>query len=86
MTSATLGVPGPSGDTELVSYVLPEKGMTPDVDALRRAVGKRLPKHMVPAVIVLLDEIPLTPIGKLDRRALPSPCRPIASSPSSMTK
>ncbi|MFC9362658.1 amino acid adenylation domain-containing protein, partial [Rhodococcus sp. NPDC057014] len=71
--AATLGRPGPLGDTALVSYVLPHDGeevAAPDVLAF---AGRILPKYMVPAAVVVLDEIPLTPVGKLDRKALPAP-------------
>src|SRR5204862_5940538 len=45
----------------------------PDSVALRAHVGKSLPDYMRPAALVLLEAVPLTPNGKLDRRALPAP-------------
>ncbi len=49
----------------------------PDADlrgaALRDTLAERLPPHLVPSVITVLDELPLSPTGKVDRRALPEP-------------
>jgi acyl carrier protein len=45
----------------------------PDPARLRALVGETLPAHMTPAAVVVLDTLPLTPSGKLDRAALPVP-------------
>ncbi|ELB94164.1 non-ribosomal peptide synthetase, partial [Rhodococcus wratislaviensis IFP 2016] len=71
--AVTIGRPGPSGDTVLVSYVVPAPGRPIETTELLRQVRNRLPAYMVPSVVVVLDEIPLTPVGKLDRAALPEP-------------
>ncbi|MEU1125063.1 amino acid adenylation domain-containing protein [Streptomyces sp. NPDC005899] len=57
------------GEQLLVGYV------TGDADpvAVRAALGRELPEHMVPAAVVVLDAFPLSPNGKLDRRELPAP-------------
>ncbi|MET9488540.1 amino acid adenylation domain-containing protein [Nocardia sp. NPDC006630] len=71
--AATLGKTLPSGVTALVSYVLPRPGTTLDTAELAGFIGESLPAYMVPTAIVVLQEIPLTPVGKLDRAALPEP-------------
>ncbi|MCA2357435.1 non-ribosomal peptide synthase/polyketide synthase [Mycobacterium intracellulare] len=57
------------GDKRLVGYVTGSA----DPTQLRAALSERLPAFMVPAAVVTLDAIPLTPNGKLDARALPAP-------------
>ena len=57
----------------VVAYVVPDSSLTPSASALRRAIAGRLPAAMVPATFVILDALPLTPSGKVDHRALPSP-------------
>ncbi|MGW6535807.1 amino acid adenylation domain-containing protein [Streptomyces sp. NPDC055011] len=61
------------GSPLLVGYVTGTGGSAPEPVGLRAAVGERLPAHMVPSAVVVLDAFPLTANGKVDRRALPAP-------------
>ncbi len=62
------------GNARLVAYVVPEPGAQPcDAATLRRYLADSLPAHMIPSVFVSLEQLPLTPGGKVDRRALPAP-------------
>ncbi|MGW0042828.1 non-ribosomal peptide synthase/polyketide synthase [Rhodococcus sp. NPDC003348] len=71
--AVTVGHDGAGGTTSLVSYVLGADGADLDPAALKVALAESLPSHMVPAAIMPLEAIPLTPVGKLDRKALPEP-------------
>ncbi len=63
------------GDQLLVGYVVAEGGAAPTPAELRSGLRARLPEHMVPGAFVVLDRLPLTASGKVDRRALPAPER-----------
>lgn len=63
------------GHSRLVGYISPGQRETalPDSSELRRWLGDRLPQHLVPALLVPLPALPLTPNQKVDRAALPDP-------------
>jgi len=62
------------GDRRLVAYVVAAPGAEPPPPAALRAfLARTLPEPMLPAALVALPALPLTPSGKLDRRALPAP-------------
>jgi nonribosomal peptide synthetase DhbF len=61
------------GDKRIVAYVRSAGTTTDLVGELRSALKQKLPAHMLPSDIVLLNAFPLTPNGKVDRKALPLP-------------
>ncbi|MEV1048655.1 amino acid adenylation domain-containing protein [Streptomyces sp. NPDC049916] len=65
------------GDKRLVGYAVPAPGTDPVPAALREHAAATLPVHMVPSAVVVLDRLPLTGNGKLDRKALPAPGVPV---------
>ena len=62
-------------DKRLVAYVVPKQERAPTVSELRSFLSKKLPAYMLPSAFVLLDGLPRTPHGKVDRQALPAPDR-----------
>jgi amino acid adenylation domain-containing protein/non-ribosomal peptide synthase protein (TIGR01720 family) len=61
------------GRKRLAAYVVPASGQAPASEELRGHLAQFLPEYMVPPAVVPLDRLPLSPNGKIDRRALPAP-------------
>ncbi len=62
-----------TGDKTLVGYVVLESGAETGGSELRQCLQTRLPEYMVPSAVVVLEQMPLTPNGKIDRKGLPRP-------------
>ncbi|MTJ47693.1 non-ribosomal peptide synthetase/type I polyketide synthase [Dolichospermum sp. UHCC 0259] len=68
-----------SGDQRLVAYIVPklvshqETSQTISIKQLRNYLKEKLPEYMIPSTFLILPAFPLTPTGKIDRRALPAP-------------
>jgi len=60
-------------DSRLTAYVVPRRQAALTIESLRSYLRELLPDFMVPADFILLDKLPLTPSGKIDRQALPQP-------------
>ena len=63
------------GDVRLVAYVAFEMGEELTATDVRRHLRRTLPDYMIPSAVVALESVPLTPNGKVDRKALPDPFR-----------
>jgi amino acid adenylation domain-containing protein len=70
-----LAAAGAGGHSRLVAYLVTGEGCAQPLAAaeIRERLSERLPEYMVPSHFVWLDSLPLTPSGKLDRKALPAP-------------
>lgn len=62
-----------SDDRRLVAYIVPDPSAAPSTEQLRGFLRERLPDYMLPSQFACLDKLPMTPNGKVDRRALPRP-------------
>jgi amino acid adenylation domain-containing protein len=61
------------GDQRLVAYVVPSQGSAPTAEVLAEFAAAALPAYMVPSAFVMLEALPVSVNGKLDRRSLPAP-------------
>ncbi|HKP12113.1 MAG TPA: amino acid adenylation domain-containing protein, partial [Blastocatellia bacterium] len=64
---------GATGDKRLVAYLVSDDEDTFDAEEVRGYLTRKLPDYMVPSAFVSLEAMPMSPNGKLDRRALPAP-------------
>ena len=71
--AAVVAVSDAHGHTRLAAYLVPAAGTARPTADLRAALRQVLPDHLVPSAFTVLDALPLTTSGKLDRRALPAP-------------
>ncbi|HLL48523.1 MAG TPA: condensation domain-containing protein, partial [Longimicrobiaceae bacterium] len=62
-----------AGQKRLVGYVVPKEGAELSVPALKVRLQEQMPEHMVPSALIVLESLPLSANGKVDRRALPAP-------------
>jgi amino acid adenylation domain-containing protein len=82
--SVTVGVGSSSADRRLVAYVVAAGHERLQRDELDGYLGSFLPEHLVPSRYVWLDELPLTPHGKIDRGLLPAPVEAVRDEPAAM--
>jgi amino acid adenylation domain-containing protein len=64
---------GASGQRRLAAYIVAATGARPSADELLKFLREKLPEYMAPAAFIFLDALPMTPSGKVDRRALHAP-------------
>ena len=62
-----------TNEARLIGYVTGDGDEKPEVSRIRKHLQSKLPEYMIPSLFIVLDEMPLTPNGKIDRRSLPEP-------------
>ena len=62
-----------NSEKRLVAYIVPKHETAPTINDLRNFLREKLPDYMIPSAFVMLDAMPLTPNGKVDRKALREP-------------
>jgi amino acid adenylation domain-containing protein/non-ribosomal peptide synthase protein (TIGR01720 family) len=80
--SCVAAAPGEPGHRRLIAYVVPAKGRQPSAEELRAFLQGTLPAYMVPGQIHVVDSLPLTANGKIDRTSVPAPTQTAAVSAS----
>jgi amino acid adenylation domain-containing protein len=80
--------PDANGEQRLVAYIVAASGSVVTVSELRRGLAQTLPDFMMPSNFVFLEDFPLLPNGKVNRRALPvpTPARPVLPVPYAMPR
>jgi aspartate racemase len=71
-SAAVVARQDPPGEKKLVAYIVPQRHGCPTTE-LRAFLQQEMPSYMIPSAFVLLDALPLSPNGKVDRAALPAP-------------
>lgn len=74
------------GEKRLVAYVTPSTEHAASVSELRNYLPTRLPHYMVPSAFVMMESLPLSPNGKVDRSALPAAEAVVAQGPQETSK
>lgn len=71
--AAVVACPSSLGNLQVVAYIVCDSREMRDAQTLRAPLAEKLPDYMLPAAFVWLDQLPMTPNGKVDRKSLPPP-------------